>query len=220
MIKKVIAFLTILFVAGFSAFAEFDDDIYIETGDFSLWIGWGLDYTPESIDKNETIFPLLQCVEKYYDQLKSINRDFTAMILHSKENPGCCELWIYEHGSENSRDYICKNEEECVSILTNLVAKIVPVVKPNKIKDEVTIYLLIKKCEYENENDLTGYGEFERHLATYNITKDNYFYTMYFSLEEAEKKARENPAYKIRKYTCTKENINRLDINWDSVIGN
>ena len=208
-----------IFTTGFSAFAEFDDDIYIKAGDFSLWIGWGLAYTPESIDKNETIFPLLQCIEKYYDQLKSVNRNFLAEIFHSKENPGYCELWIDEYESENFRKYICKNEEECVSILTNLVTKTVPVVKPHKINDEITIYLLLKKREYENEGDLDGSGEFKRHLATYNITKDNYFYTMYFSLKEAEKKAKEDPLFEIRKMTCTKETISCLDINWDSVIG-
>ena len=43
--------------------------------------------------------------------------------------------------------------------------------------------------------------------------------TMYFSLEEAEKKAKENPLFEIRKMTCNKETVSCLDINWDSVIG-
>ncbi len=60
-----------------------------------------------------------------------------------------------------------------------------------------------------------GVGEMTIHRWIAQV-KDG---TMDFEQDEAEKKAKENPLFEIRKMTCTKETVSYLDINWDSVIG-
>lgn len=216
--KKFIAIMAAILSLCASAFAEFDDDILVRTGDFSMHIGWGLAYKPGSIDGNETIFPLLTCVQKNYRELKSIERDFYAALFRSKTNPQGVELVVREGGS--SKQYNCDDEEDCVNVLVNLVADLVPDKKPAKSREELTLYVVMKKQEYENENDWTHDGEFERHTLTYNLTKDKCFYAMYFSLEEAERQAKKNPLSKIKKVVCTKETVKRLDIGWDTVLEN
>ena len=217
--KRIMLFFMLVFFSIASVYAEYDDDITISVGNFELRLGWGLSYYPESIDKNETILPLLLCVEKYYNQLKQINRSFNVELSSSKTAPGSCELIVWERDIDNYRSYNCKTEEECVSVLVNLVSKLIPVAKPGENNDELTMYLVIKKRKFENEQDWRAEGEFRRHGMSYNITADNYFYALYFSLEEAGKMVQKNPDSKVQKIICTKENINYLNIDWNTVIG-
>ena len=218
--KRILIFALILLNAfcAFSAHAEFDDNIRLEAGSFCLDFGWGLTYTPETLDNSESIFPLLKFVEENYDELKTVKKSFWSEILKkSDQNGDFYELWVSEHNDSEAGDlktYRVKSESEAVQILLECVASCVKKVNPLKNK-LLTLYLVAKKFERESgEADWTG--EITRHTLSHKMTGDWYHYAFYFSREKAEDKVLQNTGSIIRKLILNQKDSNIIDFSWES----
>ena len=216
--KKIIICILTAILFSLSAHAEFDDNIRLEVGSFCLDFGWGLTYSPETLDNSESIFPLLKFVEENYDELKTVKKSFWSEIFKkSDQNGEVYELWVSKHNDSDDGDlkkYRVKSEAEAVQILLERLASCVKKVNPLKSK-VLTLYLVARKFEREsNENDWTG--EFARHTLSHKMTGDLYHYAFYFSREKAEEKARQNTGSIIRKFVLNQEDSNIIDFSWET----
>lgn len=217
--KKIFLILAAAVALSSVAFAEFDDDILISVGEFSLYFGWGLTYTPETLDENETIFPLLQFVESNYDALEKTKRRIYAEISNRKsDEKRPYTLFVSESDGadedERCKTYHLKTEAESVGVLLSLLSESVPNAKRAE-KETVTLYIVVEKHGQEITPP-DWIGEFLRHLPTYKDTKDGYLYAIYFSSEKATEKALQNPRSVLKKAVCSKKTVNRLCISQDT----
>lgn len=222
-LKKIIIGILSAILLSLSAHAEFDDNIRIEVGSFCLDFGWGLTYTPETLDNSKAIFPLLKFVEENYDDLKTVKKYILSEILKkSDQNGDFYELWVQESSEEtfesvenaDLKKYRVKSEAEAVQILLERVASCVKTVKPLKSK-MLTLYLVARKFERES-NEPSWTGEFARSTLSSQMTKDYYHYAFYFSREEAEEKARQNKGSIVRQVLCTKNTAGIIDFSWET----
>ena len=217
--KKLFLILVAAVALSSVAVAEFDDDILISVGEFSLYFGWGLTYTPETLDENETIFPLLQFVESNYDALEKTKRRIYAEISNIKsDEKRPYTLFVSDSDGadedERCKTYHLKTEAESVGVLLSLLSESVPNAKRAE-KETVTLYIVVEKhCQEITPPDWIG--EFLRHLPTYKDTKDGYLYAIYFSSEKATEKALQNPRSALKKAVCTKKTVNRFCISQDT----
>lgn len=217
--KKIFLITLFLSFVLVPVFAEFDDDIYISVGGFSLYFGWGLTYTPETLDENETIFPLMQFVESNYDALEKTKRRIYAEISNRKSDEKRPYMLFVSESDGTDEDERCttyhlKTEAESVGVLLSLLSDSVPNAKRAE-KETVTLYIVVEKHSQEITPP-DWIGEFLRHLSAYKNTKDGYLYAIYFSSEKATEKALQNPRSALKKAVCTKKTVNRLCISQDT----
>ena len=222
-LKKIIIGILSAILLSLSAHAEFDDEIRIEAGSFCLDFGWGLTYTPETLDNSKSIFPLLKFVEENYDDLKTVKKYILSEIFKKSDQKGeFYELWVQESSEKTSdsvenaefKKYCVKSEAEAVQILLERVASCVKKVKPLKSK-MLTLYLVARKFERES-NEPSWTGEFARSTHSSQMTKDYYHYAFYFSREKAEEKARQNKGSIVRQVLCTKNTAGIIDFSWET----
>lgn len=221
--KKIFIGILSAILLSLSAHAEFDDNIRLEVGSFCLDFGWGLTYTPETLDNSKAIFPLLKFVEENYDDLKTVKKYILSEIFKkSDQNGDFYELWVQESSEEtfesvenaDLKKYRVKSEAEAVQILLERVASCVKTVKPLKSK-MLTLYLVARKFERES-NEPSWTGEFARSTLSSQMTKDYYHYAFYFSREKAEEKARQNKGSIVRQVLFTKNTASIIDFSWET----
>ncbi len=210
-----LSFFSVFFASP--AFAEFDDDIVISIGSFSLDFGWFLDYRPSVLDKNEAIFPLLKFVEENYDELSKTKLSYLAWIEKSNDKKFPYKLGISDDAvKENKiRYFLLKNEEDSISVLIKIISESVFGDKKITLKDEpLSLYLVAKKVDRDS-NVPCWYGELFRHSSVYRITDDDYIYSVYFSYDKAVKKILSEDTDGLKKLVFTKESIKnfRIDVN-------